>query len=163
MLEELRPLGVSDAARRLGVDLFEVVRLLVASGDVPEHLELTPERVEELRTLGGIDAPWWPAFELPEDEHPLRQRVRGALQLLLDRGHVGDSLTRMDNVWRGLPDDDQAFLQAALTSLGEDGLLAVVATPVGVKVAIPSEHVEVVRQIAAGHHDTPGLTSLYQE
>lgn len=163
MLEELRPLGVSDAAKRLGIDVFEVVRLLVASGTTPEHLQLSPDHVERLRVFGGIEAPWWGEAELPEDEHPLRQRVRAAVQLLIDRGFVGDTTTRMDNVWRGLPDDDQAFLQTALTVIGEEGLLAVVATPVGVQVAIAPDRLDTARAIADGSHDTPGLTALYQE
>lgn len=163
MLEELRPLGISDVAKRLGIDVFEVVRLLVASGNMPTHLQVPSEHVERLRSFGGIDAPWWIDVELPEDEHPLRQRVRAAIQLLLDRGHVGDRTTRMDNVWRGLPDDDQAFLQTALTVLGEEGLLTVLATPVGVQVAIASDRLDTARGIADGSQDTPGLTALYQE
>ena len=163
MLDELRPMGLSAAARSLGVDLFEVVRLLVASETGPDSLRLTPEHVEQLRVFGGIERPWWPDVELPEDEHPLRQRVRAAVQQLLDRGYVGAVTTRMDNVWRGLPTDDQVFLQTALTALGEEGVLAITATPAGMQVAVVEERVDVARAIADGRHDTPGLTALYQE
>lgn len=163
MLDELRPLGLGAAARSLGVDLFEVVRLLVASDSPLDTLRLTPEQVEQLRAFGGIEPPWWPDVELPEDEHPLRQRVRAAVQQLIDRGHVGARSTRMDNVWRGLPVDDQAFLQTALTVLGEEGVLAISATPTGVQLAVAEDRLDLARAIADGRQDTPGLAALYQE
>lgn len=162
MLDELRPLGLGAAARSLGVDLFEVVRLLVASDGDLETLRLTPEQLERLRAFGAIEPPWWPDVELPEDEHPLRQRVRAAVQQLIDRGFVG-APTRMDNVWRGLPVDDQAFLQTALTVLGEEGVLAITASPAGVQLAVAEDRFELARAIADGRQDTPGLAALYQE
>lgn len=156
-------MGIHDAAKRIGLDVFEVVRLLVASGQMPEHLQLSREQVDALREVGGVDLPWWDSVTLPEDGKPSRARVRAALQQLLDRGHVGDALTRMDNVWRGLPDADQVLLQAALTVLGEEGHLAIVATPVGVKVAIPAGAEATIRSIADGSADPDGLAALYQE
>lgn len=163
MLDELRPMGLGAAARRLGVDLFEVVRLVVATDTPSEQLGFSPEQVENLRAFGGIEGPWWPDVELPEDEHPLRQRVRAAVQQLVARGLVGEHTTRMDNVWRGLPVDDQLFLQTALTTLGEEGVLVIAATPSGVRVSVAEARLDTARAIADGRLDTPGLTALYQE
>lgn len=166
MIEELRPLTLRAAAKQLGVDLFEVVRLMVADGraTAAEPLGFTPDRIDALRVLGGIEASWWDAIDLPDDPHPDRQRVRAAVHALLSRGHVGlDQATRMDNVWRGLPDDAQALLQRALAQLGEEGVLAIVSTRLGVRVAVAEDRVETARAIASGLHDTPGLSALYQE
>jgi hypothetical protein len=163
MLSEFQPLGVTDAARRLGLDPFEVVRLLVAADKgLDGPMQFTPELVEELRTLGRIDPPWWADVELPEDANPLRQRVRAALQLLLDKGVVGDQTTRMDNLWRGLPFEDQGLLQQAVMVLAEEGSLRVVGSPIGLLVAVEASAKDTVAGIAAGTNDSAGLTALYQ-
>ena len=44
MLDELRPLGLSEAARHLGVDPFEVVRLTVARGQARIRVRERPQR-----------------------------------------------------------------------------------------------------------------------
>ena len=86
---------------------------------------LQPEAVATLRELGRIDAPWWadtpPA---PEGLDPRLHRVRLALGKLLEREHVEDASTRMDNVWRGLSREDQALLHRALDRPGRRGPVA---------------------------------------
>jgi len=53
MLEEFVPLTLTDVAKQLGVDPFEVMRLLVVNKSVPEGLAFTPEHVEKLRQVMG--------------------------------------------------------------------------------------------------------------
>jgi len=163
MLTEFQPLGLTDVARRLGVDPFEVSRLVVAAGkglDAP--MQFSGEFVAELRELGRIDDPWWDGVDLPEDPNPLRQRVRAALHLLVDKGLVGDVTTRMDNIWRGLPFDDQALLQQAVMVLAEEGALRVVGSKVGLMVSIDPASADTVKALAAGTSESAGLQSLYQ-
>lgn len=164
MLSEFHPLGVTDAARRLGLDPFEVVRLLVASGKASDDGApvYSAELVEELRVFGRIDPPWWGGVDLPDDANPLRQRVRAALQLLLEKGVVGDATTRMDNVWRGLPFEDQGLLQQAVMVLAEEGALRVVGSPVGLLVSIDPAAKATVEGLAAGTKESAGLSALYQ-
>jgi len=163
MLSEFQPLGVTDAARRLGLDPFEVVRLLVAAKKgLDGPMLFSAELVEELRELGRIDPPWWDGVELPEDANPLRQRVRAALQLMLDKGIVGDTTTRMDNIWRGLPFEDQGLLQQAVMVLAEEQALRVVGSPIGLLVAIETSAKKTVSGIAGGTTESAGLTALYQ-
>src|SRR5687767_14283894 len=120
MLEELMPVGLADAARKLGTEPFEVVRLLVAANAVPQGpLQLGPDAVDRLREIGRIEAGWWEGVTLPKDANPRRARVRAAIQLLIDKERFGDATTRMDNVWRGLRVDEQQLLQGALMALAE--------------------------------------------
>jgi hypothetical protein len=51
MLDEFRPLTITDVAKQLQTDPFEVMRLLVAAKAVPEGLVFTPEHVERLRPV----------------------------------------------------------------------------------------------------------------
>jgi len=163
MLTEFQPLGLTDVARRLGVDPFEVVRLAVAADKgLSGPMQFDEELVGELRELGQIDDPWWSDVDLPEDPNPLRQRVRAALQLLVDKEMVGDQTTRMDNIWRGLPFDDQALLQQAVMVLAEEGHLRVVGSPVGLMVSIDPGASDTVEKLAAGTSESAGLQSLYQ-
>ena len=162
MLEELQPLSLTDAARRLGIDPFEVVRLLVVAGQVSDKaIIVDPQALEDLRKLGRIDSSWWEGAELPKDEDPRMQRVRAAAGLLLSRGHVGDeAATRMDNVWRGLPFDDQELLQRALAALAEAGLLRIVASRVALMVCIAPGAEEKVKELVDGKQIPSALSAM---
>ncbi len=163
MLDELRPMTVGDAARSLGIDVFEVVRLLVASRTADENLSVNAEVVSELRTFGGIQDSWWEGAAEPSDANPERGRLRAALQLLRDRGHLGTNTTRMDNVWRGLSAADQDFLQTALSILGEEGHLALVASPVGIQVSIHDDSKNIIDAIIDKGTMTSGLNAIFEE
>jgi hypothetical protein len=164
MLDELRPKGLKEAALSLGVEPFEVVRLLIAADAVPPGaMRLDDELLGTLREVGGIEASWWAGDdELPEDDDPRRARVRAALGALLAREIIGDATTRLDNVWRGLSPDDQLVLQAAFTALAEDGLLALLATPVGLKVAVVAGKQVEAQTIVDGSGSSASLDALLQ-
>ena len=161
MRDDLRPLSLTEAARSLGIDPFEVVRLMVAGTGVPQgQLYLTREQVETLRSQGGIDPSWWEGARLPDDPNPRRRRLRAALSLLLVRDHVGDSVTRLDNVTRGLPPEEQRFLTNALRILSDVGLLTFEVRLIGVMVAVVPSAVGQVRTIADGNDMPAALTGL---
>ena len=161
MRDELRPLSLTEAAQSLGVDPFEIVRLLVASHAMPVGQPfLTYAQVEQLRSQGGIDRSWWDGARLPEDPNPRRRRLRAALTLLLARDHVGEAETRLDNVTRGLPANEQRFLGAALRALSEVGLLSLEVRSVGVMVAIVPSAVAQIRSMADGNEMPAALAAL---
>ncbi len=163
MLDELTPMNLVSAAAKLGVSPFEVIRLLVASDGVPANMQFTTEQVARLREVGQIEDTWWPGVDLPDDANPLRQRVRAALQLLIDRGHVADSMTRMDNVWRGLTEDDCGLVNDALLALVDEGHLNQVSRPNGTMISVNPASSDTIQQLASGAADTPGLSELYEE
>ena len=53
MLDDFRPLTLTDVARQLGTDPFEVIRVLVQSNQVPETLQFKSDQVEKLRQAFG--------------------------------------------------------------------------------------------------------------
>lgn len=53
MLDEMRAVGLSDVAKQLGIDPFELVRRMVAAGAVPDTLQFTQAQVEKLRQVVG--------------------------------------------------------------------------------------------------------------
>ena len=164
MLDELEPVGLTEAAHRIGTDPLEIVRLLVAAGAVPEGpLLIDAEIVDKLRGIGRIEPPWWPEVTLPKDADPARARARAAVQLLLDRGRVGEERTRMDNVWRGLEEGDRKFLERAFTVFSEEGMVRISPSPIGPLLSIEPVAVEAAKKFAAGKLDSPGLRALLAE
>lgn len=52
MLDDLRPKTLSEVAKQLGVDPFEVVRLLVVTRTVPERWAFSSDQIDRLRAAG---------------------------------------------------------------------------------------------------------------
>jgi len=156
MLEELRPIGLRDVARDLGIDPFEVVRLLVVADAFPERLEFTADHVEQIRKVGGIEH-WW-TEGWPEER---RELILDTVRRLIDGGIHGDRGTRVDNLWRGLPTDEQALLQQLVTSLVQSGHLATFMTPRGVQVSLTSTAVDTLKQVVAGETELGSISALW--
>lgn len=161
MLDELKPVTLVEAARRIGTDPFEVVRLLVAAGAFPEGtLLIDGEIVEKLRGIGRIEPPWWAGVTLPKDANPARARVRAAIQLLLDKGRVGEDRTRMDNVWRGLEPAECRLVERAMIALASDGLVRITPSAIGPLLSIEPSAVDAAKKLTAGKFEPPGLRAL---
>jgi hypothetical protein len=159
VLSALTPIGLNEVSRRLGVDPFETVRLLIATQqDLSGPMMFAPELVDTLRDQGGVDTTWWADAG---DAEP-KARVQAAVKALLDRGFVGDTTTRMDNVWRGLPLDDQALVQQAIMTLSEEQIVRFIGTPIGLQVSIEAGQKALAQKIASGKASTPGLDALYE-
>lgn len=167
MLAELRPMSLSDAARHLGVDPFEVVRLLVAAGGEagaghgwPTSLHLSHEQAEALRASAGIEH-WWQDAPPPADDNPLRSAVLGAVQQLVSRGLVGERTTRLDNLWRGLGYEQQVAIEQAVMVLLEEAKLVTAASPRGVQVSIAPGAEKELEQLASGEAEHAGLAAVW--
>jgi hypothetical protein len=160
MSHNLLPISLTDAARRLEVEPFELVRLVVAAGIDGSTLEFNAEQLAELRTFGGIEA-WWTKKRPPVDEKPQRGVLRGAISELLARKYVGDARTRQDNLWRGLGEDHRRFLEEALDVMVEHGLISVRSEASGVLVAARPEALDRLQSIAAGKDVPDDLSRLW--
>jgi len=158
----LEGLNLVAVASRLRVSAFEVIRLLVAAGGVPSRLRFTEAQVASLRELGQIEASWWRHITLPEDDDPMRARVRGALSLLLDRGHIAESMTRRDNVSRGLTPEEAEWVHAAIDVLVDEGHVVREDRPHGTMISVHAGSSETIQKIVAGIEDTRGLAALYE-
>lgn len=161
MLDELLPSGLSTAARKLGVEPLEVVRLMVVSDTVSPGFSVTDDHVAKLAEIGQIESGWWQGVALPEDDNPARQRVRAMLTVLLERAAEGP--IRMDNLWRGLPVDEQELVDDGLRTLAEEEVVEIQNAVSGILVGLIEGQVDTVRSLSEGQGSSPGLNELYQE
>lgn len=161
MYEELLPIGLVGAARRLGVEPLEVVRLMVVTDSVTPGYVVTDDHLRKLAEVGRIESGWWDGVELPADANPARARVRAALHLLIERAPAGAPV-RMDNLWRGLPVDDQALIEDALNALADDERVEIECADSGVLVCVPPSQVEALKAIATGKAKSDILDALVQ-
>jgi hypothetical protein len=139
MLDSLKSLTLGEAARQVGVDPFELVRILVQRGE-SNHLRVARSAIADLREHAGIEYWWSGQYEVVSDPLAVRGRVLTALQMMLDRGHVGSAgLTRLDNLWRGLPFADQQAIDSVVQLLHADGRLLLAQTSRGTEVAASDE------------------------
>lgn len=161
MLPDMLPMGPGAAAARLDVEPFELVRLLIASGDDGPIDAITSARLEAVRAFAAVET-WWGADRSPpRDDKAARGAIRGALQELLDRGYVGDRRTRVDNLWRGLPPGLHGVVEEAVEVLVEHGLLSVRAEPMGQLVAARPEGRDRLVAIVAGKDVPDDLARLW--
>ena len=155
MLEDLRPMGLTEVARQLGIDPFEVVRLMVVARMPAEQLRFTSDQVERIRQAGGIEA-WWSGAKPATDS---RARVRMVAQQMVERGFVGEKTTRADNLWRGLPLDEAEVVRNAVAAMVKEGWLITVASAKGAQVAILPRALEEMKRLADGKSE-PGFLGM---
>ena len=154
-MRDLQPLNLTDAALKLGVSPFDLMRLAVGTDTPLDHLQFDDALLDELRAAGGIEESWWgPETEMPTDHNERRRLVRAALAQLIARGHVDGEGTRMDNVWRGLDAEQQELLREALSALAEDELLALHSGKTGTHVTVTGSGRSKIEDIADGTADT---------
>lgn len=159
MLDELLPMGLSEGARRAGVEPLELVRLMVESDTVTPRLRVTAGQIETLVRVGGIEHGWWDGVALPSDSIPERAVVRAAIGMLASRAGAGP--VRMDNLWRGRPLGEQSQIEDALNLLDEAGTVRIVNAPAGVQVQVDPAQIARLEAIASGSEDG-GLGVLFQ-
>ncbi len=153
MIENLRPLGLVDAARRLGVHPLEIVRRTVATRE-----PMLPWTFSEARlgSLTGTEAPWFDLANLPNT--PIG-RVRAALGALVLRGYQGDRRAPIEQIVAGLPAGDQALIRRVFEALVREGLLT---GSNGAFSVLPTA-ADRVSAISTGMSDTPGMRSAMVE
>jgi hypothetical protein len=153
VIEELRPATLTEAAGRLGLDPFELVRRQVAIGDFGPSWLYDEARLRALAD-GEVEATWLLPSALPPT--PVG-RARAALAALLDQGAVAPRSCRADNLWRGLPPGDEALFRRVIDSLEKDGLLETNVSGDRLLVAVAAGAADKVRAIATGASDSPGF------
>lgn len=149
-------MGLYEAARTLGIDPFEAVRLLVLGDAFPEGtLLLTVDHVEKIRETGGIEH-WW------VDGAPSGQElVQAMIGKMIEGGLVGEVGTRIDNLWRGLDEEQQALLQQAVNILAQNAQILSFMTPRGVQVSLAPDAASFLGQVASGEAQHDQLAVLW--
>lgn len=147
-LARYRQIGIAEAARRLELHPFEVVRILVADGSLPGGLRLEPDALEGIRRIGGLQT-WWSIELAPEGNEPeTRAYVRALLRRMLDEDLVEPRTTRADNLFRGLADERQRRLRQSVNALIQHGCLFSQMSATGLAIGIRSSHADDVRVFA---------------
>lgn len=162
MIEEFRPSSLVDAAKEIGVNPFELVRLSVALDEPSEDLRFSAAAIAKLREKAGIRL-FWAERELPDLGNPVESAVRGACGLLLDEGLVGDTTTRLDNLTRGLSPLQAEAIDEAIALLAEAGSIVLMTAPAGLQVAVVAGKEDSVRGVADGSNIPDELASLWAE
>jgi hypothetical protein len=156
MLSDLQPVTLTRLAQSVGVDPFTAVRLLVASDGMPRRLlQFDAEAVERVQRFALVEPSWWDDMEL--DDAPLEEWFQVAMQLMLERGHVGERAVPRRNVVRGLDRELADQICDGIEALTEEGHLAVVRSPIGMLIAVQPGSQDLVRRIGNGQTLTPGL------
>lgn len=153
MIEDLRPLGLTDAARRIGVHPLEVVRRAVAAREPIVPWTFTEARIAALQ---GAEAPWFDLTNLPTT--PI-DRVRAALGALVLRGYQGDRRAPLEGIVAGLPAGDQSLIRRVFDALVREGLLTAAN---GAYSVLPTA-TDRVSAISTGTSDTPGMRAALVE
>lgn len=161
MMPEFLPTSLGTACKQLGIEPFELTRLVVAAGEPVGRLEFTPTQIESLRKFAGIERWWTEGTSTPTDEIALRGLLRGILQRMLESKRIGDQRTRQDNLWRGLPSRQRRFVEDSVDVLVEHGLISVRAEATGVMVSIRPEAVERVQALSEGRDVPDDLARLW--
>ncbi|MBA2321318.1 MAG: hypothetical protein H0V89_09195 [Deltaproteobacteria bacterium] len=160
MIEDLRPLGLVEAARRLRIDPFELVRIEVGLGNRLERLTFAPERLAVLARDGGIETSWLDETRLQATP---AVRVREAFGELARRGFVGDKSTRLDNLTRGLSLAEADTVRRASPQMAEEGLLLIHSGPLGALVSVQPGQEARLAAVAAGTTESRGLLQAMTE
>ena len=153
MTDENSPLGLADAARKLGVNPLELVRRTVLIREAPSPWVFSEARIESLKVA---EIPWFDAGSLAPT--PLG-RVRAALGALVLRGYHGERQAPIEQVVSGLSSGDQTLIRRVFSALTKEGLLA----SSGGNISILPGSVERVSAISSGTADTPGMRSSLME
>lgn len=161
MMSEFLPHSLGAASKQLGIEPFELTRLVVAAGEPVGRMEFTAAQIEAIRKFAGIEWWWGDGSTTPTDEIPLRGVLRGILQRMLEGKRIGDQRTRQDNLWRGLGSRQRRFVEDSIDVLVEHGLISVRAEVAGVMVSIRPEAIERVQALAEGRDVPDDLARLW--
>jgi hypothetical protein len=127
---------------------FEVVRILAASGALPNDLRLRPEDIARVVEAGGLEA-WWESPPVPErGESDARALVRALAGQMLARGVVDPSWTRADNLFRGLDPRAQGTVRRAVNAWIRVGAMGSRMSARGIEVSVRPAAVEELAALA---------------
>jgi hypothetical protein len=161
MWNESQPLTVSELARRLDVEPFEVVRLLVAAGKPRDTLLFADDATAALAAYAGIER-WWEALPEPVDgADPRKTLLQHCLRRLLAGKYIGDRRTRQDNLWRDLPRDLREFMKDAVEVLIEENVLHLRAEATGLQISVRAEASERAKAMSEGKELVEDLRRLW--
>jgi len=163
---------VEEAARRLGVHPFEIVRHLTIHRQAIPGFQIEADLLPTIMAWAGIED-WWAeeaesaaTADEPTPRHdpnPRRRVVRGIPFKLLALGKVGASHTRIDNAWRGLSGDLKGFGKTVVDRMKRDGLLLSKPTVNGEHIFLNPARLEDIQALIDWEDPPAAYRELVQE
>jgi len=173
---------VEEAARRLGIHPFEVVRHFTTHRQALPGFILQDEMIPTLMGWAGIEN-WWEEEDAvssngqengetgrPEDKHlprsdenPRRMVVRWIPFKLLHKGKIGASHTRIDNAWRGLSGDLKGFGKEVVDLMKRDGILLSKPTVNGEHIFLNPDRLENIQSLISWENPPKAYLDLVGE
>jgi hypothetical protein len=144
-------MALHSVARRLGVHPFELARLSGHLGEVPAGLVFDSRQVRRLESVAGAEE-WWKVPPSLSEADPARTDELGKLLLamLVERGFFDRSLTRADNLFRGLSAADQARARRLINWFIRQGWMRSRTTWKGLMVSLDPERRAEVMELVEG-------------
>ena len=163
MLDELKSVSLCRLAQEMDTDPFELMRLRVYSESDLTHLTLPSSQAVRLRAFSGIET-LCKRVPPSSEGQPLEGHrwVPGLLLILLADERIGENTVRMDNLWRGLSEDDGAIVKNIIQVLLKDGLLVNYASVQGIQISIHPNRVDEVEALAKGQSIPESLAYLWK-
>ena len=149
-------LGVVEAAKRLGVDLFELSRLIAIDPARLEDGRIEQSSLVDFGERHRIED-WWTSVE-DRNTLPKEKVVRRALGMLLERGVIDGQRTRRDNLWRRLKMSSRVAIQECVEVLLDEGLLLARGRH---DISVASAGIGTIHIIASGVFSPPALVELW--
>lgn len=163
MLTDLSPRHLVQVAKELDTNPLDLVRVLSRKNRMQGLVQLSAEDVAAVRSEGGFAPTWIGQASLPDDSNSVRQHIRAALQWLLAQD-VGESEgTRIDNLWRGMDETCREGIRASVLYLAEQGVVALLVHPLGLRVAVLNAGQERVKALVDGADDDELWTAYREE
>jgi len=154
--ESDRPIGLVEASKHLGVDLFEFARILAVERRYLEGGRVSALELERFRVDHRIER-WW-SEDAPQEWGTAEACVRAVLAALLERGCIAPRSTRRDNLWRGLPEERREIVIEVIEVLLDEGLLLADSRQ---DISVATTSVGAVQMIASGTISPPSLVEIW--
>ncbi|MCB9741079.1 MAG: hypothetical protein H6741_17410 [Alphaproteobacteria bacterium] len=158
--------SLTDVSLRLGIDPFDLIRVLVSLDALPDDLHFAEDEIDDVKELAGLETWWTPAAAgqrmRHEDSIPARGMARGMCRQLLDHQVLGRSATRWDNLMRGLEPDAQLLARNVLHTLLQEGYLQIFNTASGLNISVVATRAEDLRRIAEGDFYPRAMRALWE-
>ena len=149
-------LGSVEASKSLGVDLFELSRLMAAEPAAGRSEALSPAGLIDFGQRHRIEC-WWRSSDA-RNLGSKEQVVRTALGMLIQRGFIGETWTRRDNLWRGLSALHCAAMQESVEVLLDEGLLLARGRH---DISVAPAGIGTIHIIASGVYSPPALVEVW--
>lgn len=161
-LSKFRKLTLTDLAVALDVHPFDLIRTLVSLDQLPSDHRFEAADVEHIRKSAGLELWWTPLTrKTMTPDAPAQGLLQDLCHQLVERGVVGEAGTRLDNLLRGLSEDERPLVLQLVRGLVTSELVRSWSTAAGVQVSIIEGQEYVVADLSEGGTPPDAIAALW--